>query len=53
MDTTAIPRALVALGNSLVVGSVAGPKTKAAVKAFQTAHGLSADGTSVRGPRQR
>ncbi|MEZ2406120.1 peptidoglycan-binding protein [Bosea sp. RCC_152_1] len=35
MDTTAIQRALVALGYSLVVDGKPGPKTKAAMEAFQ------------------
>ncbi|MGO4402638.1 peptidoglycan-binding protein [Bosea sp. RAF48] len=49
MDTTAVQRALVALGYSLVVDGVAGPKTKAVVKAFQISHGLHVDG--IVGPR--
>ncbi|MGO4408047.1 peptidoglycan-binding protein [Bosea sp. RAF48] len=39
MDTTAIQQVLVALGDSLVVDCVMGPKTKAAVQALQAAHG--------------
>ena len=51
MDTTAIQRALVALGYALLFDGVAGAKTRAAVKAFQTKAGLVADG--IAGPRTR
>lgn len=49
MDTTAIQRALVALGYSLVVDGAMGPKTRAAIQTFQLGAGLAADG--VAGPR--
>lgn len=49
MDTTAIQRALVALGYSLAVDGVAGAKTRAAVKAFQAKAGLVTDG--IAGPK--
>lgn len=49
MDTTAIKRALVALGYPLVADGKADPKMKAAVEAFQTAHGLHVDG--IVGPK--
>lgn len=49
MDTTAIQRALVALGYSLVVDGVMGLKTKAAVVSFQRAAGLYPDG--IVGPK--
>ncbi len=49
MDTTAIQRALVALGYSLAVDGIAGAKTRAAVKAFQVKAGLVADG--IAGPK--
>lgn len=48
MDTTALQRALLALGYSVSIDGVAGPKTKAAIKDFQQRHGLTADG--VAGP---
>lgn len=35
METTAIQRALVALGSSLAADGVAGPKNKTALQAFQ------------------
>jgi len=44
MDTTAIQRALVALGYSLVVDGAMGPKTRAALQTFQRGAGLAADG---------
>lgn len=44
MDTTAIQRALVALGYSLVVDGVMGPKTRIALQTFQRGAGLAADG---------
>lgn len=44
MNTTAIQRALVALGYSLAIDGVAGAKTRAAVKAIQVKAGLVADG---------
>lgn len=44
MDTTAVQRALVALGYSLVIDGIAGPKTTTAVQAFQRGRGLAADG---------
>lgn len=49
MDTTAIQRVLVALGYSLVVDGKPGPKTKAAIQAFQVSHGLHVDG--IAGPK--
>lgn len=49
MDTTAIQRALVALGYALAVDGVSGAKTRAAVKAFQVKAGLVADG--IVGPK--
>jgi peptidoglycan hydrolase-like protein with peptidoglycan-binding domain len=49
MDTTAVQRALVALGYSLVIDGKPGLKTKAAVQAFQISHGLHVDG--IVGPR--
>lgn len=49
MDTTAVQRALVALGYSLVVDGKPGPKTKAAIQAFQVARGLHVDG--IVGPK--
>jgi len=49
MDTTAIQRALVALGYSLVVDGKPGPKTKAAVEAFQRSRRLHVDG--IVGPK--
>lgn len=39
MDTTARQRALVALGYSVSVDGVIGPKTKEAIKDFQQRHG--------------
>lgn len=48
MDTTAIQRALVALGYSLAVDGAMGPKTRIVVQAFQRGAGLAADG--VAGP---
>jgi len=36
-----------ARGQSVTVDGVFGPNTAAAVKAFQTSHGLTADGISV------
>lgn len=44
MDTTAVQRALVALGYSLVVDGVLGPKTRTVFQAFQRGAGLAADG---------
>jgi len=49
MDTTAIQRALVALGYSLVVDGVMGLNTKAAIVSFQRAAGLYPDG--IVGPK--
>jgi lysozyme len=49
MDTTALQRALVALGYSLTVDGVGGPKTKAALIAFQRSIGLHPDG--ILGPK--
>lgn len=49
MDTTAIQRALVALGYSLAVDGVAGAKTRAAVREFQAKAGLVSDG--IAGPK--
>ncbi|MGO4666605.1 peptidoglycan-binding protein [Bosea sp. 2RAB26] len=49
MDTTAIQRALVALGYAVTVDGVPGPKTKTAIQAFQRGRGLAADG--VVGPQ--
>ena len=49
MDTFAVQRALVALGYSVSVDGVIGPKTKEAIKDFQQRHGLKADG--VAGPK--
>jgi lysozyme len=49
MDTTAIQRALVALGYSLTIDGVGGPKTKAALMAFQRSVGLYPDG--ILGPK--
>ncbi|WP_199091554.1 peptidoglycan-binding protein [Bosea sp. ASV33] len=49
MDIAAVQRALVALGYSLVVDGKAGPKTKAAIQAFQVSHGLRVDG--IAGPK--
>lgn len=44
MDTTAIQRALAALGYSLVIDGVMGPKTRTTVQTFQRGAGLAADG---------
>ncbi|MGF7055403.1 peptidoglycan hydrolase-like protein with peptidoglycan-binding domain [Bosea sp. OAE752] len=44
MGTTAVQRALVALGYSLVVDGKPRPATKAAIQAFQRGRGLAADG---------
>ena len=44
MDTTAVQRALVALGYPLVVDGVMGPMAKAAIVAFHRGAGLTADG---------
>lgn len=44
MDTTAVQRALVALGYSLVIDGVRGPKTRTIVQTFQLGAGLAADG---------
>lgn len=44
MDTTAVQRALVALGYSLVIDGVMGPKTRIVVQTFQRSAGLAADG---------
>lgn len=44
MDTLAVQTALAKLGYAIVVDGVSGPKTLAAIKAFQTAHQLRADG---------
>lgn len=49
MDTTAIQRALLALGYSLAIDGVAGAKTRAAVRAFQARAGLVSDG--IAGPK--
>jgi lysozyme len=49
MDTAALQRALIALGYRLDVDGVAGPKTTAAVVAFQRKAGLYPDG--VVGPK--
>lgn len=52
MDTTAVQRALVALGyNSGGIDGIAGAKTREAVKAFQLDHGLTIDGLA--GPKTR
>lgn len=48
MDTTAIQRALVAHGYAVTIDGKPGPKTKAAVEAFQRARGLHVDG--IAGP---
>jgi len=44
MDTTALQRALIALGYSLVIDGMAGPKTRIALQAFQRGAGLAVDG---------
>lgn len=49
METTAIQRALIALGYSLAADGVSGPKTNTAIMAFQRGRGLAADG--VAGPK--
>ncbi|PZU82901.1 MAG: hypothetical protein DI527_24570 [Chelatococcus sp.] len=48
MDTTAVQRALIALGYSLAVDGVMGPQTRAALQTFQRGRGLAADG--IAGP---
>lgn len=49
MNTREAQAALVALGYSLVVDGKPGPKTKAAIQAFQVSHGLHVDG--IVGPK--
>lgn len=49
MDTRDVQAALAALGYSLAVDGAAGPKTKAAIVAFQKAAGLYPDG--IAGPK--
>ncbi len=49
MDTTAVQRALVALGYSLDVDGAIGPQTKSAIVAFQRGAGLYPDG--IVGPK--
>jgi hypothetical protein len=49
MDTTAVQRAQVVLGYSLVVDGKPGPTTKTAIQAFQVSHGLHVGG--IVGPK--
>lgn len=49
MDTTAIQRALVALGYSLMVDGVMGSQTRVMLQAFQRGRGLATDG--IAGPQ--
>ncbi|MEZ2410570.1 peptidoglycan-binding protein [Bosea sp. RCC_152_1] len=49
MDCREVQATLVALGYSIVVDGKPGPKTKAAIQAFQVSHGLHVDG--IVGPK--